>query len=186
MKTYWGSAGIAPRNLDLGTRWRWVVSFTPRPLYPQGNNIPYPLDKRLGGPQSRSGCGDEQKKTSPRRVSNPDRPIVQPVASRCTDRAITDLGRSQFVTFSGVDPEKGNFKRCAALQIRIVTQCSVVIRYQSFGDSCCLHLQGEVIGEGQCLCIYFWNADILPQHFTTSQPRWSRLEETWLFYTELF
>jgi hypothetical protein len=36
MKTYWGSGGIAPRILDLSTRWRWVVSFTPRPLYPRG------------------------------------------------------------------------------------------------------------------------------------------------------
>jgi hypothetical protein len=36
--------------LDLGTRWRWVVSFMPRPLYPR-----YPLDRRLGGPKSRSG-----------------------------------------------------------------------------------------------------------------------------------
>jgi hypothetical protein len=35
MKTYWGSGGIAPRILDLGTRWKWVVSFTPRPLYQQ-------------------------------------------------------------------------------------------------------------------------------------------------------
>jgi hypothetical protein len=35
MKVYWGSAGIAPRILDLGNRWRWVVSFTLRPLYPQ-------------------------------------------------------------------------------------------------------------------------------------------------------
>jgi hypothetical protein len=31
MKAYWGSEGIAPQ-FDLGTRWRWVVSFTPRPL----------------------------------------------------------------------------------------------------------------------------------------------------------
>jgi hypothetical protein len=31
-----GSRGIAPRILGLGTRWRLVVSFTPRPLYPQG------------------------------------------------------------------------------------------------------------------------------------------------------
>jgi hypothetical protein len=34
MKKYWGSGGIASHVLDLGTRWRWVVSFTPRPLYP--------------------------------------------------------------------------------------------------------------------------------------------------------
>jgi hypothetical protein len=28
-----------------------VVSFTPRPLYPQGKSPWYPLDRRLGGPQ---------------------------------------------------------------------------------------------------------------------------------------
>jgi hypothetical protein len=49
IKAYWGSGGIAPRIRDLGTRWRWVVSFMPRPLHPR-----YPLDRRLGGPQSRS------------------------------------------------------------------------------------------------------------------------------------
>jgi hypothetical protein len=57
MKAYWGSGCIAPRIVDLGTRWRWVVSFTPRPLYPQGRSPWYPLDRRLGGPQSRSGRG---------------------------------------------------------------------------------------------------------------------------------
>jgi hypothetical protein len=33
LKAYLGSGGIAPRILDLLTRWRWVVSFTTRPLY---------------------------------------------------------------------------------------------------------------------------------------------------------
>jgi hypothetical protein len=51
-----GSGGIYQRILNLGTRWRWMVSFTPRPLYP-----PYPLDRRLGGLQSRS----EQKQGFP-------------------------------------------------------------------------------------------------------------------------
>jgi hypothetical protein len=40
--------------LDLGTRWGWVVRLTPRPLYSQGTPPPYPLDRRLGGPQSQS------------------------------------------------------------------------------------------------------------------------------------
>jgi len=35
MKAYWGISGIAPRILDLCTRCRSVVSFTPRPLYPK-------------------------------------------------------------------------------------------------------------------------------------------------------
>jgi hypothetical protein len=38
-----------------------VVSFTPPPLYFQGNSPFYPFDRRLGGPQSRSGRGGEEK-----------------------------------------------------------------------------------------------------------------------------
>jgi len=49
MKAYWESGCIVPLILDLGTRWRWVVSSTPRPLYPQGRSPWYPLDRRLGG-----------------------------------------------------------------------------------------------------------------------------------------
>jgi hypothetical protein len=59
MKAYWESGGIAPRILDFGTRWRRVVSYTLRTVYPQGKSPWYPLDRRLGGPQSRSGRGDE-------------------------------------------------------------------------------------------------------------------------------
>jgi len=48
-----GSGDIAPRILNLGTRWRWVVSFTPRPLYLRGKSPWYPLHRRPSGPQSR-------------------------------------------------------------------------------------------------------------------------------------
>jgi hypothetical protein len=51
----WGSRCIDPYFLDLGTSWRWVVNFTPRPLYPQGKSPWYPLDRRLGGPHGRRG-----------------------------------------------------------------------------------------------------------------------------------
>jgi hypothetical protein len=76
MKTYWGSEGIASRILDFGITSRWVVSFTPRPLYPQGKSPWYPLDRRLGGPQSLSGRGGEEKKSSPRRESNSRTPFT--------------------------------------------------------------------------------------------------------------
>jgi hypothetical protein len=47
--------------LDLVTSWRWVVSFTPLPLYLRRKSPQYPLNRRLGGPQSRSGqCGEEK------------------------------------------------------------------------------------------------------------------------------
>jgi hypothetical protein len=47
MKTYWGSGGIAPRILDLWTKRRWVVSFTPRPIYQRGKN-PISTGKEAG------------------------------------------------------------------------------------------------------------------------------------------
>jgi hypothetical protein len=52
--------------LYLGTTWNWLVSFTSLPLYPQVNNPLYPLDRRLGGLQSRSGrCGEEENLSLP-------------------------------------------------------------------------------------------------------------------------
>jgi hypothetical protein len=50
---------------DLGSRCRWVVSFTPRPLYPQGKSPLYPLDRRLGGSQGLYGRGVEEKNSQP-------------------------------------------------------------------------------------------------------------------------
>jgi hypothetical protein len=50
--------------LDIGTSWKWVVSFTPLPLHPRGKIPRYPLHRRLGGPYSRSWrCGEEKSLT---------------------------------------------------------------------------------------------------------------------------
>jgi hypothetical protein len=49
------------RSTFSGTSWRWVVIFTPRPVYPRGKSAWYPLYRRLGGPQSRSGRRGEEK-----------------------------------------------------------------------------------------------------------------------------
>jgi hypothetical protein len=87
MKAAWGSGGIAPLILDLGTRWRWVVSFTPRLLYPQGKIPSYPLDRKLGGPQSRAGSGGEKKNSQ--HLPGLEPPITQPVVQRYT----TELSR---------------------------------------------------------------------------------------------
>jgi hypothetical protein len=65
IKTYWLGGSIPPPIIGLGIRWRWVVSFTPQPLYPRGKRPWYPLDRRLGGPQSRSGRGGEEKNSQP-------------------------------------------------------------------------------------------------------------------------
>jgi hypothetical protein len=51
------------------------VNFTPRPLYPQRKSPWYPLDRTLGGPQSRSGRGGEEKNSQPLPGLEP--PIIQ-------------------------------------------------------------------------------------------------------------
>jgi hypothetical protein len=55
IKTFCGSGGLAPRILNLGARWCWVVSFTPRQLYLQGRSSRYTLHRRLGWPQPEPG-----------------------------------------------------------------------------------------------------------------------------------
>jgi hypothetical protein len=87
IKAYWGSGSIAPRILDLGTRCRWVVSFKLRPFYPQRKRPWYPLDRRLDGPQNRSGRGGEEKNSQP--LPGLEHSIIQPIAQRYT----TELSR---------------------------------------------------------------------------------------------
>jgi hypothetical protein len=52
IKTYWRSRVMAPRILNLGSRRRWMVSFTTCPLYPLKKSpcYPPPIGRRLCGP----------------------------------------------------------------------------------------------------------------------------------------
>jgi hypothetical protein len=76
-----------------------VVSFTPRPLYPQGKSPWYPLDRRLGGPQSRSGRGGEEKNSQPPpgiEPYNPDRPARSPALYRLScDGSLLNCNRDK-------------------------------------------------------------------------------------------
>jgi hypothetical protein len=76
-----GSRGIALLFHDHGTIRGLGVSFTLRPLFTPGK-IRYPLYRRLGGPQGRSG---QLRKISPPPGFDPR--TVQPVASHYTDWA---------------------------------------------------------------------------------------------------
>jgi hypothetical protein len=53
---------------------------------PQGKNPWYPLSRKLGGPQSRSGHGSEKYSQL---LPGPEHPIIEPVAQRYT----TELAR---------------------------------------------------------------------------------------------
>jgi hypothetical protein len=62
MKTCEGSGCIDPHILVLGTSWSCLVSSTPQLHYLRGKNPLYLLDRRLGGPQNRSGRRGEKKR----------------------------------------------------------------------------------------------------------------------------
>jgi len=65
-----GGRGIALLFQDLGARRGWVVNVTPRPHFTPGKTR-YPLYRRMGGLQSRSG---QVQKTRPYRDSIPGPP----------------------------------------------------------------------------------------------------------------
>jgi hypothetical protein len=68
-----------------------VVSFTPRPLYSEGKSPWFPLDRRLGGPQSRSGRVVKRKIPSPHRESNPKLIKINFVSQGSSDSIVTRL-----------------------------------------------------------------------------------------------
>jgi hypothetical protein len=74
-----------------------VVGLTPGPLYSQGKSPWYPLDMRLGGPQSRSGRGGEEKNSQPLPGLEP--PVIHPVAQRYTTELYmkSKLGKVELV-----------------------------------------------------------------------------------------
>jgi len=69
---------MAPRILNLGIRWSWVVSFTSPRLYSPGESTLYHLDRRLGGSQRRSVRGGEKIPSLP--LPGNRTPVVPPVA----------------------------------------------------------------------------------------------------------
>ena len=56
--------------VNLGTKWRWMFSFRPRPLY-HGESPCYALEKRLDAPESWSGLHAEQTFLSICQETNP-------------------------------------------------------------------------------------------------------------------
>jgi len=78
-KAHRRSGGAAPLILNLDARWRWVVNFTPRSLYPRERTL-VPTDEKVVGPQSWSGRFGEEKCLLP--LSGIPMRIVQPVVFR--------------------------------------------------------------------------------------------------------
>jgi hypothetical protein len=77
MKAYWENGATAPRILNLGTRWRWVVRFMPLALYlpPSGERAPgIHLIGAWVGPRAGLDAVVKRKIPSCCRDSNPHHP----------------------------------------------------------------------------------------------------------------
>jgi hypothetical protein len=76
MKTYRGRRGTAPLTLNIGTRWRWVVNFMPRPHYPGKKNPDTHL--KWDGVGTRAGLGNLHNSLWLLPNSKPGQPSLRP------------------------------------------------------------------------------------------------------------
>jgi hypothetical protein len=71
------TGGTAALTLNPGTRRRWVVSFTSRPLYPRGKRSRFPLNTRLSRHLCRSERFGRRKIPCLRQESSHDSSAIQ-------------------------------------------------------------------------------------------------------------
>jgi hypothetical protein len=104
-----GSVCIEPHFLDLGTSWRWVVSFTPLPgEWAPGTH----WIGNWGGPQKWRWRHGENSWHY--RDSNSDPSVVQPVASRYTCYVIpAHIKHVNYIISDIADPSSSRLQRLA-------------------------------------------------------------------------
>jgi hypothetical protein len=120
------------RSTDIS--WRWVVSFTPLPLYPRGKSHRYPLH-RLGGLWSRNWLHGEREILDLTGTLTSTPSVVQLVDSRCTDSATAVF----FVVHT----------RCIFCEIGTAFKNIVYFSYQKIGRSSLevlVHPEGPATG----------------------------------------
>jgi hypothetical protein len=84
-----GTGGLAPIIPNLGTRWRWALSFTPWSLDGRENSSVFPPIARLRGPPSRSGrFGKEKNLLRWPKISNHNFLVVETVGCHYIDHAV--------------------------------------------------------------------------------------------------
>ena len=86
---YGGSRDIYPLIFSSGTRWRWLVNLTPRPVDPRGKNRWCILNRRQGGPLSPVWTLRIRETSLPRPGIEPR--TVQPVAYSLSRQRYQDL-----------------------------------------------------------------------------------------------
>jgi hypothetical protein len=93
------NGGIVARMLNIGNRWRWVVSYMPRLLYPRDKRPQYPLDRGWLDPRGELEAVEKRKASCLCSESNPDSSVVQLVITMPTE-ASRPLCQGQHFPFS--------------------------------------------------------------------------------------
>jgi len=131
LKAYRRSRGIAPPLLHLGSRWRWMVTTTPQPLFPRD-----PLNMKLRGPKN--GLDILENRTVSYPVDIPT-PIPSPVgyAGSYFIRYVRNMQqRTSLGGFWIASLRKGHGLSFKITVSRDVTPCGLVVIYRRFGETC--------------------------------------------------
>ena len=114
--------GIAPLFHDHGTRRVWVVNSTPRPYFTPGQTR-YPLYRRLGGPQGRSG-----------RAENLDPPEFDPRTVQPLAQSLYRLSYPAHIFYNILTINKNQFRIQQALACHSLERktCSVWVTTYKF------------------------------------------------------
>jgi hypothetical protein len=115
--------------LDFVTRLRWVVGFTPRPLYSCGIRPRYPLDRKLDESQSRSRPWGEENNLA---FAGNWTLAVQPVARRYTTELSVLLLLKGINTFVGVSLQMFSLKVIKGLYL---TQCLLTSGFEKISNT---------------------------------------------------
>jgi hypothetical protein len=103
----WRNGVTGLRIRKHGTGWRWVVSFTPRPLHSRGNGLWYPL--------SRSWVSiNVGLDTVPCRDSNRNSSVVQPAAGRYTHVCESNTHFGTFIVYLSLEVKEPKRKTASS------------------------------------------------------------------------
>jgi hypothetical protein len=151
MKTY-GERRYRSTFVSFDIRWKWVLSFSIRSLYPSEEALWYPLDRRFGGPRNRFVQNGETKNL----LSLPG------VVCYCRKT----LASSSLRLYTGCTTNSGC--SVAGMPILVSVRCQICMRvsYQLgeiFTNSSLLHLYSLV-------CVWLWQ--LLPKTLHTCALYW--------------
>jgi hypothetical protein len=161
-----------------GTSWRWAVRFTPRPLYLRGKNSRYPSNRRLGGPQTRSGRRGEYKILDPTKTRAAHSQSLYRLFKNCRSPWETLSSVARLHVLTAVTEYYCYFLGCDAVCFGS--------RYKRFEGMCCHHRQGKtVVYSEDGTSMFLRNVVAYPPNYTASHSRRqyqpSTPSDSWVF-----